>query len=128
MIHGFWHSFELRCQSVALTVVGNHPFLCHFTLYNMNALRLLIVNNMFQIHRLHCYSSSPKLNYHYHNVKPLLYHVCNIFLWIIKSAYIVNWWRLWFKVYVVKQRLLIWLSMLLGITTKPTTIVVLQKT
>ena len=41
---------------------------------------------MFQVHHLHCYSSPPKFD-HYDDVKPLLHHICNIFMQIIKSAF-----------------------------------------
>ena len=40
---------------------------------------------MFQIHRPHCRSLPPKFD-HYDDVMPLLHHICNIFLRVIKSA------------------------------------------
>jgi len=48
-------------------------------------IRPRIVNYMFQIHHLHCYSSSPKFD-HYYDVMPLLHHICNIFMQTIKSV------------------------------------------
>jgi len=41
---------------------------------------------MFQIHRPHCFSSPPKFD-HYYDVMPLLHHLCNIFMRVIKSLF-----------------------------------------
>ena len=42
---------------------------------------------MFQIHHPHCYCSPPKLD-HYDDIMSSLHHICNIFIRIIKSAFI----------------------------------------
>jgi len=49
-------------------------------------LRPLIVNYMFQIHCPHCYFSLPKFD-HYYDVMPLLHHICNIFMPVIKNVF-----------------------------------------
>jgi len=41
---------------------------------------------MFQIHRPHCFSSPPKFD-HYYDVMPLLHHICNIFMRVIKYGF-----------------------------------------
>ena len=47
---------------------------------------MLLVNYMLQIHHSHNYYSSPKFD-HYNDVKPLLHHVCNIFMQVIKNVF-----------------------------------------
>jgi len=46
----------------------------------------MLIMYMFQIHHLHCYSSPVKFD-HYYDVMPLLYHMCNIFMQVIKRVF-----------------------------------------
>ena len=61
----------------------------HFGSETRMVLRPFIANYMFQIHRPHCYSSPPKFD-HYDDVMPLLHHICNIFMRVIKSVLVDN--------------------------------------